>query len=384
MKKIITFLFLFLFLTNSHGQEILKIVGDQLIKKDKIFNGKFPNYTIEGKWLLGEKPNWFSGFTSGELWYMYDMTGKEEFKSRALAHADSLIQYASLDNTHDLGFIFLNSCVKAYQHTGDKKYREAAIEAAKMLAKRFNTKGNFIRAWGKLDTDDREGLMIIDTMMNLELLFWAAKELGDYSLYDIAYKHAIMCMNLHVREDYSSHHMVEFNPQTGELLKKRTHQGYSDASTWARGQAWGIYGFAKAYKYTEDERFLTTSLRMADYFLEHIPLDWVPFWDLDLKGDSVVRDASAGAIAASGMFLIAELTNLKNNYIKYLNAAKQITNSLETKYLFTKSQRKDEEGILLHTVYNFAKGWGIDESFPAGDFYFIECLKKNLEQKKEK
>ena len=151
MKKNITLLFLFVFLGNSFGQEILKTVGDQLIKKDKIFNGKFPSYTIEGKWLLGEKPNWFSGFTSGELWYMYEMTGKEEFKSRAIAHADNLIQYASLDNTHDLGFIFFNSCVKAYQHTGEKKYREAAIEAARMLVKRYNTKGNFIRAGENLE-----------------------------------------------------------------------------------------------------------------------------------------------------------------------------------------------------------------------------------------
>lgn len=383
MKKIITFLFLFLFLTNSHGQEILKIVGDQLIKKDKIFNGKFPNYTIEGKWLLSEKPNWFSGFTAGELWYMYDMTGNEEFKSRALAHADNLIQYASLDNTHDVGFIFLNSCVKAYKHTGDKKYREAAIEAAKMLAKRFNTKGNFIRAWGKLGTDDREGLMIIDTMMNLELLFWAAKETGDYTLYNIAYKHAIICMNETVRKNYSSYHVVEFNPQTSEVVKKRTHQGFSDESTWARGQAWGIYGFALAYKYTQDERFFSISKNMAEYFLKNLPDDLVPRWDLDLKADSVIRDASASAIAASGMFLISELTELKLEHLKYLGLANKITESLKKNYLFTNSQRSIEEGILLHTVYNYAKGFGVDESFPAGDFYFIECLKKEFDQSKK-
>jgi len=380
MKKYITLLFLFLFIDNCLGQDILKIVSDQLIKKDKIINGNFPIYTIDGKWSLSENPNWFAGFTSGELWYMYDMTGIEEFKSRALAHADKLIQYASLDNTHDLGFIFLNSCVKAFQHTANKKYRDAAIEAAKMLANRYNPIGNFIRAWGKLGTDDREGLMIIDTMMNLELLFWAAKETGDYTLYDIAYKHAITCMNENVRSNYSSYHVVEFSLQTGEVVKKKTHQGYSDESTWARGQAWGIYGFAIAYKYTQDERFFSISKNMTEYFLKNLPDDLVPHWDLSLKADTVVRDASAAAIAASGMYLISVLTDSKLEYKKYIGFANQITESLKKNYLFTKSKRAVEEGILIHTVYNFNKEWGIDESYPAGDLYFIECLKKEFDQ----
>lgn len=379
MKKYYTLILLFLFTVNSFGQDVLKSVGDQLIKKDKIFNGRFPNYTINGQWSLGEKPNWFAGFTSGELWYMYDMTGNDVFKTRAIVHADSLIKYASLDNTHDLGFIFLNSCVKAYQHTGEIKYRDAAIKAARMLAKRYNANGKFIRAWGKLSTDDREGLMIIDTMMNLELLFWAAKETGDYTLYDIAYIHAITCMNENVRRNYSSYHVIEFNPLTGELVKKKTHQGFSDESTWARGQAWGIYGFGIAYKYTQDERFFSISKNMADYFLKNLPDDLIPYWDLDLKADSVTRDASASAIAASGMFLISELTDSKSDYQKYLDYAKQITGSLKKNYLFTNSKRPIEEGILLHTVYNYAKGFGVDESYPAGDFYFIECLKKEFE-----
>ncbi|MFA7420136.1 MAG: glycoside hydrolase family 2 TIM barrel-domain containing protein [Melioribacteraceae bacterium] len=376
MKRSILIIVFLLIAGQSFGQDLYKIIGDQLIKKDNIISGKFPEYTIDGKWKVSERPNWFAGFTSGELWYMYDITGNEEFKKRALTHADNLIKYATLDNTHDLGFIFFNSCVKAYQHTGEKKYKDAAIEAAHTLVKRYNTKGNFLRAWGKLGTPDREGLMIIDTMMNLELLFWAAKETDDYTLYDIAYKHAIVCMNEHVRSNYSSHHVVEFDPQTGKVVKKRTHQGFSDESTWARGEAWGIYGFAIAYKYTGDERFFNISKNMASYFLKNLPDDYIPRWDLDLKADSVVRDASAAAIAASGMFLLSELSDSKNDYQKYLDLANRITESLSKDYIFTNSRRKVEEGILLHTVYNYAKNWGINESYPAGDFYFIECLNK--------
>lgn len=384
MKKIITFLISLLLFINSGAQDIIKITGDQLIRKDNILNGKFPNYTVDGKWNVSEAPNWFAGFTAGELWDMYDMTGVEEYKTRALVHCDNLIKYASLDNTHDLGFIFLNSCVKAFQHTGIKKYKDAALEAARTLSKRFNSKGNFIRAWGKLGTTDREGLMIIDTMMNLELLFWAAKETGDYTLYDIAYKHAITCMNENVRNNYSSYHVVEFDPATGKVIRKKTHQGFADESTWARGEAWGIYGFAIAYKYTQDERFLKISKEMANYFMNNLPDDYVPRWDLDLKTVSATRDASAGAVAASGMILLSEITDSKVESKNYLGNSEKIISSLKENYIYTKSARKTEEGILLHCVYNYNSGLAIDESYPAGDFYFIECLKKEsiLDRKK--
>lgn len=363
--------------------KLVQNIGEQLLKKDNLVKGKFPLYTENGKWVFSDSPNWFAGFTAGELWYMYDMTGEEEYKTRALRQCDNLIQYAGLSNTHDLGFIFFNSCVKAYRHTGIIKYKNAAVKAAKMLLKRFNKNGNFIRAWGELVSSDREGLMIIDTMMNLELLFWAAEETGDYSFYDAAYKHAITCMRQHIRKDFSSYHVVEFNPENGEVVKKKTHQGYGDETTWARGQAWGIYGFALAYKYTNDPRFLNVSEKMADYFVNRLPDDFVPYWDFELKGNSVPRDASAAAIAASGMFLLSDLAPVKTDCEKYFAFAKKITSSLSTNYLFTTSSRANEDGILLHTVYNYAKGWGVDESFPCGDFYFIECVNRVSNYEKE-
>lgn len=383
MKMCLFYLLLTAASSFADSTKVVESIGKQLIKKDNIFKGNFPLYTKDGKWIFGKSPNWFSGFTAGELWYFYEITGNEEYKKRALVHADTLIKYSNLTNTHDMGFIFFNSCVKAYKYTGEKKYRDAAIQAARMLLKRFNNNGNFIRAWGELESSERDGWMIIDTMMNLELLFWAAGETGEYAFYDAAYKHAITCMNQHVRRDFSSYHVIEFDAKNGNVLKKHTHQGFGDETTWARGQAWGVYGFALAYKYTNDERLLSISQKMADYFINHLPDDLIPFWDMDLKEDTIPRDASASAIAASGMFLLSDLVKSQTANARYLSYAKKMTASLKDNYLFTKSKRQSEEGILLHTVYNHAKGWGVDESYPCGDFYFIECINKilNREQK---
>ncbi len=378
MKILSTILLCLLFLANCNAQpaDFLQQLSKQVTAKADLLNGRYSDYTVNGSWAeLKDKPGWLIGFLGGELWLMYDLTGDEQLKVRALKHANKMLQYATLDNTHDLGFIFLPSVVQAFKHTGDKKYRDAAILAARTLAKRFNAKGNFIQAWGVAGSGEKAGWTIIDTMMNLELLFWAAQETGDYSLYDIAYKHALTCLKNTVRDNYSSYHVVEYDPETGSVVRKRTHQGYSDESTWARGQAWGIYGFAKAYSYTKDQRFLTASKKMADYFITKLPEDFVPYWDLDLSGEKVVRDASAGAIAGAGMRLLSSLVTQADDYTRYYSVYKKTAKSLIANYSFLSSKRTPEQGLLLHTVYNFAKGWGIDESFPCGDYYFMETVR---------
>ncbi|MFC2085506.1 glycoside hydrolase family 88 protein, partial [Bacteroidota bacterium] len=362
--------------TAQISNEYLNKVSEQLIKMDNTFDGRYPEYTINGIYKYRDRVNWLSGFTGGELWNIYELTGNEALKNRAIKHADSLIEFASIDYTHDMGFMFLLTVVKAYKVTGLQKYKQAGITAARMLAKRFNSNGNFLRAWGKLGDPNRAGWMIIDTMMNLELLFWAWLETGDYTFYDIAYKHAITCMKQNIRTDFSSHHVIEFDTETGEVIKKRTHQGLNNETTWARGQAWGIYGFATAYKYTGDKRFFRTSKKMADVLIQSLPEDFVPYWDLSLSGEGVVRDASAGAIAASGMYLVADACNLKSDFINYNKYADTIAESIINNYSFLNSSREREEGLLLHTVYNFHKGWGVDESYTCGDYYYTEVLKK--------
>lgn len=383
MKKFIVFLFAsYLFSSTlisqikEFDQSLLNQISEQLIKKANILGTKFPEYTENGSWMFRDKANWLSGFLSGELWNVYDVSQNEQLKKYALAQADNLLAYSKLDNTHDMGFIFLPSCVKAFQETGEEKYRKAALEAAEMLAKRFNKNGNFIRAWGTLNDPDKAGWIIIDTMMNLELLFWASQQTGNLEYYDIAYKHALTTLREIVRSNFSSYHVVEFNPSNGNVIAKHTHQGYADESTWARGQAWGIYGFANAYKYTGDERFLVASTKMADYFLARLPSDLIPVWDLDLNGKDELRDASAAAIAASGLFILSDISKTKENIEKYSGMAMKIISSLVNNYLFTKSKRAKEEGILLHTIYHYHKKWGVDESFPAGDYYLTEALVK--------
>lgn len=359
------------------SDETLDQIKKQLIAKDDLFGERFPETTLNGEWQMKDKINWLSGFLGGELWYLYEMTGDKALKTRALAEADQMIAFAGIDNTHDMGFIFLPTCVKAWQMTGDPKYRSAGILAANMLAKRFHSNGKFIQAWGKLNDPEKGGWMIIDTMMNLELLFWSAQETGDLEFYRIAYKHALTTLRESVRADGSSYHVIEFDQQTGKVVKKRTHQGVGDETTWARGQAWGIYGFANAYKFTGDERFLKAAQRMADYFIASLPKDGVPFFDFSLEGKDIPRDASAAAIAASGMFLLSEQVKTETLETKYASTAEKMVASLRRKYLFKKSRRPVEQGLLLHTVYNFAKNLGVDESFPCGDYYFIEALYKS-------
>lgn len=359
---------------------IISKLENQLIKKIQLFDGRYPEYTIDGKWKYREKVNWFSGFAAGELFKLAEITENTELIKSALEISDHLIDYAGIDYTHDMGFIFIHSVINAYKKTGDKKYKNAALKAAEMLAKRFNDSGNFIRAWGKLGSENKAGVVIIDTMMNLELLFWAAREFGIPEYYDIAYKHALTCLNEHVRDDFTSFHVVEFDPGSGKLIKKYTHQGFADSSTWARGQAWGIYGFAESYKNTGDERFLNASKKMADYFISKLPADYVPYWDLDLSGKEVLRDASAGAIAASGLDLLAEQCADKCEFEKYKLYSNKITESLLENYTFLNSNRETEEGLLIHTIYNYHSNWGVDESFPCGDYYFIEAVNKYIKR----
>lgn len=372
------------------NDQLIKSIADQMRLKENAIDGKLPEYTQNGEWVFRDKINWFSGMTAGELFTVYELNDKDPFNAKpafmdkALKYADMLCSYANIDYTHDMGFIFMPSVVEAYKKTGEDKYRKAGLAAAGMLAKRFNENAKMIRAWGKLGSPKKAGWMIIDTMMNLELLFWATGESGDHSLYDIAYEHALTAMKTLVRPDGGSYHVAEFDPETGALLKRRTHQGYSDESTWARGQAWGICGFAQAYKYTADPRFYAVSKKMADYFIERLPEDMVPTWDLDLTGQNVLRDASAAAVAAFGLFELAEQSTIKEDHDFYLSCAVKITGSLINNYLFTRSKRENEEGLLLHTIYHYHKKWGVDESFPAGDFYFLQAVKKLYDLEKEK
>jgi unsaturated chondroitin disaccharide hydrolase len=209
-------------------------------------------------------------------------------------------------------------------------------------------------------------------MMNLELLFWASKNGGGGGLYDMAVSHAYKTIEHHIRDDGSSFHVVVYNEQTGEVIEKRTAQGYSKNSTWARGQAWGIYGFTMCYRETQDIDFLNTAIKMADYFIDHLPGDFIPYWDFNLPAghNKKYRDASAAAIALSG---ILELSEYVGDNTKYIGAANNINNSLVNNYL---SIGTNSSGILLHCAYNVnsTNPYDWDASTIWGDYYFLEAL----------
>ncbi len=311
--------------------------------------------------------DWTEGFWTGMLWLAYELTGNGEFKATAEG-LDKILQKRIFDrqgtDTHDLGFLYSLSNVAEYKLTGDENAKKAALEAAKLLIMRFHEKGQFIQAWGSLD-DRTNYRLIIDCLMNLPLLFWATEETGDGKYADIAKKHFYTAIDCVVRADYTTHHTFYFDPETGDKVGGVTAQGYSNDSCWARGQAWGVYGIPLAYKYLRDESLLTLYNRVTDCFLERLPSDNVPYWDMIFTDGGEPRDTSAAAITVCG---ILEMNKYFPNE-KYLSCAMEIMKSLENKY-FTDEH---SNGILKDAMYS-RPGGSKPECNAWGDYFFMEAL----------
>jgi hypothetical protein len=234
---------------------------------------------------------------------MYEGTGDTHWREWAEAWTAGLADEKNDTSTHDVGFKIFSSFGHGYRLTGNAAYREVILQAARTLATRFNPTVGCIRSW-----DRNRFPVIIDNMMNLELLFWASKNGGDSAWYDMAVSHALQTMKNHVREDGSTYHLVDYDPDTGAIINKFTVQGYDKESTWARGQAWGMYGFTMAYRETGDVRFLNTAQLIADYFIDNLPEDRVPYWDFEAPNiPHEEKDSSAAAIAASGLLELSTL-----------------------------------------------------------------------------
>ncbi|WP_282165553.1 glycoside hydrolase family 88 protein [Cellulophaga baltica] len=324
--------------------------------------------------------DWCSGFWPGVLWYAYEASNDTSLKKEAEAFTAPIktIAYNSARN-HDIGFMVYCSFGNGYRITGNPEYKEVLLSAADTLATLYNDKVGSILSWPE-KREEYAHNTIIDNMMNLELLFWAAKNGGDQRLYDIATSHAEVTMNNLVREDNSLYHLGSFNEETGEFLKGYTHQGYADESMWARGQTWGIYGFAMAYRETGRKDFLEISIKLADHFLERLPEDGIPFWDFDdPKIPNAPKDASAAAIAACGMFEIANLVEdvtLKN---KFNTAATKFVEILSS-YAYYSGDKN--QALLLHSTGHLPNNSEIDMPIIYADYYYMEALMrlKKLEE----
>ena len=278
---------------------------------------------------------------------------------------------------HDMGFLYSPSCVAGYKLIGSQKGKEAAIKAADQLISRFHPVGEFIQAWGPMDAPENYRL-IIDCLLNLPLLYWASEETGDNKYREIAEKHIHTTIKNVIREDYSTWHTFFFNMETGEPDHGATCQGYRDGSAWARGQAWGIYGCALAYKYTKRKEYISIFREVSQYFLEHLPKDMVPFWDLEFTdGDSQPRDSSAASIAACGMLEMAKTLEGEEAAL-YTDYAKKLIKSLYDNYAV--KDPKVSNGLVLHSTYsnhspyNTCDHKGVDECNSWGDYFYMEAL----------
>ncbi len=316
------------------------------------------------------KYSWVRGFRTGVLWKAYEYTGEEIFRNEAEFLGNILAK--ALDdpierNNHDLGFLFSLSAVAEYKITKNPKAAETAIRAAEFLSERFHEKGQFIQAWGDMDNPD-EYRLIIDCMMNIPLLFWAGKESGKERLKDVAYAHLETSAKVLFRDDYTSFHTFFFNPETGEPACGKTHQGYSDDSCWARGQAWGIYGLALGYAYTGEKRYADLFKKVAKAFFDRLPSDYVPYWDMVFTdGSGEPRDTSAAAIAVCGIREMARLCEIPYE----TDMSDKIMNSLKEKYV-TKNI-KESNGLLTDAMYSRRRNDN-PECNIWGDYFYLEAL----------
>lgn len=334
----------------------------------------FPRNISEGKtnWNLVGVKDWCSGFWPGVLWYAYEATGDEEIKKDAERFTLPLkeIAYKPAEN-HDIGFMVNSSYGNAYRLTGNQEYKKVLIAAANNLATLYDPKVGTILSWPS-QMDKFQYNTIVDNMMNLELLFWASKNGGAQELYNIAKSHAQKTMEHLVRPDSSMYHVGSFDQKTGKFLRGYTHQGYKDESMWARGQTWGIYGFAVAYRETGDEEFLKTAIKLADHYIDRLPKDGIPFWDFDDPAiPNAPKDASAAAVAASGMLELSGLLKDPALKEKYFKAAKSYIIKLSSsEYL----SGDTNQAILLHSTGHLPHNSEIDMPIIYADYYYLEAL----------
>jgi hypothetical protein len=336
----------------------------------------YPRVTnADGNWELQSSSQWTSGFFAGSLWYMYQLTRDPEWRSLAGRWTAGLENNKTKTTTHDLGFMIFDSFGHGYLLTGDEQYKGVVLEASRSLATRYNPRVGLIKSWDTEGaTDYRKSWkypVIVDNLMNLEMLSWAAAHGGDSAWARIAESHALKSARAHVRSNGSTAHVALFDPATGALEKTVTWQGFADTSAWARGQAWSIHGLAAAYGRSRRPELLATAQRTADWFIAHLPPDAVPYWDFnDPSIPNTSRDASAAAIAASGLYDLARYTDAAASD-RYRAAADRIVESLAASYV---APATPSGAILAHSTGQRPQKSEIDVGIVYADYFYLEAL----------
>ena len=388
MRRKIFYIFIFTFLPALHNIKaqsvtdsinanyIIKVSLEQYRSMAEILPDSlhYPRTVdADGSIKLVTAGDWTSGFFPGSLWYLYEQTGDPEFFKAAVKWTASISSQRYNTGTHDLGFMFNCSFGNGYRLMHDTAYRTVMLDAARSLATRFNPVVGCIRSW---DFGNWSFPVIIDNMMNLELLFRATRETGDSSFYNIAVSHANTTMKNHYRVDYSSWHVVDYDPETGNVISKTTAQGASDSSDWARGQAWGLYGFVMCYRETGDTSYLHFAEHIAHFILSWpgMPADMIPYWDyLATNIPDEPRDASAAAITASALIELSGYSLQDSAY--YIRTAARILRSLSSN-VYMADPGTNHYFILKHSTGNKPANREVDVPENWADYYFLEAVKR--------
>ena len=389
-RRLLNFLVIATFLSLSFSScknntswvdESIETAAYQLDMMAKEISGKekLPRSIREGEIRLEDLYDWTSGFFPGSLWYMYEFTNDEMFKKQAIEYTNLLYNLKNYTGTHDLGFMVYCSYGNGFRLTGDTSYIHVMVETSDNLISRFNEKTGTIRSW---DFGEWQFPVIIDNMMNLELLFWASDFTKNPKYRDVALRHADTTMKNHYRPDFSSYHVIDYDTITGNVIAKQTFQGYADESAWARGQAWGLYGYTVCYRATGDEKYLRMAENIAGFIMDNVKTeDLIPYWDYNAPDiPNAPRDASAAAVTASALFELSQYTKQGDKYFNYAETV--LKNLSGEQYLAKKGENKGF--ILMHSVGHLPANSEIDTPLNYADYYYLESLMryKNLISKK--
>ncbi len=337
--------------------------------------GRLPKTIKDGKLETSNCYWWCSGFFPGELWYLYENNPTPELKKYAELFTARLEKVQYVTNNHDVGFMLNCSYGNGYRITQNPAYKEVLTTGASSLSTRFNPLIQAIRSWDNTNGGKWQYPVIIDNMMNLELLTWASKATGDNRFRDIAVTHANTTMKNHFRDDYSSYHVVSYDTITGQAHVKMTHQGYSDESAWARGQAWGLYGYTMMARETGKPEYLAQARHIADFLIHHpnMPADKIPYWDFNAPDiPNTPRDASAGAIMASALLELSQLDKGEKAE-EYRNfAIRQLRSLSSPEYLA--QQGTNCNFALMHSTGHLPGNSEVDVPLSYADYYYVEAL----------
>lgn len=386
MKRILLFALSIFFVSSivmaqSNKQSMSKLIDEQMrfasqqykVLAKNVPADRMPRYLKNGKVETSDTKWWCSGFYPGTLLYIYEYTKDAEIKAEAEQRLKLLEPEKHYTGNHDLGFMMFCSFGNAYRIFNKPEYKTTIDTAAMSLATRYRPSIKLIQSWNS--SKQYKCPIIIDNMMNLELLCWVSDKGGDPKFKEIAINHANTTLVPHYRPDYSSYHVLDYDLETGKIIKKVTHQGYADSSAWARGQAWGLYGYITMYRFTKDVQYLAHAKNIAAFLLNHRkkPADMIPYWDYDAPvTPKTYRDASAGAIMASALLELGQYS-VDVERKKYVNSAEKILRSLSSKAY--RAKLGDNGGFLLmHSVGSLPHNSEVDSPLTYADYYFLEAL----------